>query len=81
MLGFGLWWLGRAEAAARAAGEGFGDGADVPVEEVAERELVRERASVAREFDPPRRRADSAAAIRLARAALLPWPWWSASTC
>lgn len=52
MLGFGLWWLGRAEAAARAAGEGFGDGADVPVEEVAERELVRERASVAREFDP-----------------------------
>src|SRR5215468_1286938 len=25
MLGFGLWWLGRAEAAARNAGEGFGE--------------------------------------------------------
>ena len=28
MLGFGLWWLGRAEAAARRAGEGYGAGAD-----------------------------------------------------
>src|ERR687891_1478414 len=27
MLGFGLWWLGRAEAAARRAGERYGDGA------------------------------------------------------
>ncbi len=24
MLGFGLWWLGRAEAAARHTGEGYG---------------------------------------------------------
>ena len=31
MLGFGLWWLGRAEAAARRRGEGFGDAAPVPV--------------------------------------------------
>ncbi|QNK01227.1 GntP family permease [Dyella telluris] len=52
MLVFGLWWLARAERSARMAGEGFGDATDVPVEEVAEQELVRERASVAREFDP-----------------------------
>jgi H+/gluconate symporter-like permease len=51
MLGFGLWWLGRAEAAARRAGEGFeekanGDGG------AAGNELVRERATVAQSFDP-----------------------------
>lgn len=51
MLGFGLWWLGRAEASARRAGEGYvappGMEADV-----SEDLLVRERATVAREFDP-----------------------------
>ncbi len=52
MLAFGMWWLAHAERAARTAHEGFGDSADVAVGEVAERELVRERASVAREFDP-----------------------------
>src|SRR6266436_10451837 len=31
MLGFGLWWLNRAEAAARAAGEGFGSEQPSPV--------------------------------------------------
>ena len=49
MLGFGLWWLGRAEARARARGEGFGDA--LPVAAVDE-ELVRERATVSQSFDP-----------------------------
>jgi H+/gluconate symporter-like permease len=51
MLGFGLWWLGRVEAAARRAGEGFGVGANIPAG-AAENELVRERATVAQTFDP-----------------------------
>ena len=52
MLGFGLWWLGRAEAAARRAGEGFGDVGDVDPGVIAEDQTIRERASTAREFDP-----------------------------
>ncbi|MEN4921519.1 GntP family permease [Achromobacter spanius] len=51
MLGFGLWWLSRAEASARRAGEGYvappGMAGDV-----SEDVVVRERATVAREFDP-----------------------------
>jgi H+/gluconate symporter-like permease len=53
MLGFGLWWLQRAEAAARRQGEGYGDVPTVSVDVAAENELVRERATTAREFDPP----------------------------
>jgi H+/gluconate symporter-like permease len=53
MLAFGLWWLGRAEAAARRNGEGFGLASPVPVDEAAEDETVRQRATTAREFDPP----------------------------
>jgi H+/gluconate symporter-like permease len=52
MLGFGLWWLSRAEASARRAGEGFGEGTSVNVETVADDPIVRERATTAREFDP-----------------------------
>ena len=52
MLGFGLWWLRRAEAAARRAGEGYGAGASVNADRGADDELVRERATTAREFDP-----------------------------
>jgi len=52
MLGFGLWWLGRREAAARRVGEGFGPGADAPADAAADDPLVRERASVAGGFDP-----------------------------
>ena len=52
MLGFGLWWLGRAETAARRAGEGFGRDQPAPVDAAANDPLVRERATTAREFDP-----------------------------
>ena len=52
MLGFGLWWLARAEAAARRAGEGYGSEALVTVDKAAHDEIVRERATTAREFDP-----------------------------
>jgi H+/gluconate symporter-like permease len=52
MLGFGLWWLGRAAAAAQRRGEGFGDGAAVPVDAAADDPLVRERATTAHAFDP-----------------------------
>jgi H+/gluconate symporter-like permease len=52
MLGFGLWWLGRAEAAARRAGEGYGGDTGNAAEAAAADELVRERATTAREFDP-----------------------------
>jgi H+/gluconate symporter-like permease len=52
MAGFGLWWLGRAEAAARRAGEGYGRDVRDSVEAAADDALVRERATTAREFDP-----------------------------
>ncbi len=51
MLGFGLWWLGRAEAAARRAGEGYGDILVAP-DAAADDLLVRERATTASSFDP-----------------------------
>jgi len=46
---FGMWWLGRAEAAARKAGEGYGGAPDVAY---ADDEETREHATIAREFDP-----------------------------
>jgi H+/gluconate symporter-like permease len=52
MLGFGLWWLDRAERAARRAGEGFGGDAGTAPGALAEDQLIRERATTAREFDP-----------------------------
>lgn len=46
---FGMWWLARAEAAARRAGEGYtGEAATTPVID----ELVREQAAPAGDFDP-----------------------------
>lgn len=51
MLAFGLWWLARAEARARRAGEGFGDTA-VAADAAADDPLVRERATTASSFDP-----------------------------
>jgi H+/gluconate symporter-like permease len=51
MLGFGMWWLLRAQAGARRAGEGYG--ADtIRVDAAADNEMIRERATTAREFDP-----------------------------
>jgi H+/gluconate symporter-like permease len=51
MLAFGLWWLGRAEKAARRAGEGFGATAIV-AEATQEDPPFRERATTASAFDP-----------------------------
>ncbi|MCW3473487.1 GntP family permease [Limobrevibacterium gyesilva] len=52
MLGFGLWWLRREENAARKASEGFGEGEPLSAKRVAEDEMLRERATTGREFDP-----------------------------
>jgi len=52
MLGVGLWWLHRAEKAARRAGEGYGDKTSHATDDLTGDELLRERATVAREFDP-----------------------------
>lgn len=51
MAGFGLWWLARAEASARRAGEGFGP---VPIgaENIADTPETRGAATIASGFDP-----------------------------
>ena len=70
-----MWWLNRAEAAARRAGEGFGTEALVTAEAAANDEKVRERATTAREFDPAEinrgRRSDTAPSIVAAALPLL----------
>ena len=49
ILAFGMWWLNRAEASARKAGEGYGGASDaMPPDD----EKMREHATVARDFDP-----------------------------
>ncbi len=48
MLGFGLWWLTRAAARARAKGEGYSVAVAAPIDD----EFLRERASTATSFDP-----------------------------
>ena len=53
MLVFGLWWLARAEARARAKGEGFGDDAlAAAANQASEDPIARERATTAGAFDP-----------------------------
>ena len=52
MLGFGLWWLARAEARARRAGEAYAYGDPTDPAVAAADGIVRERATTAREFDP-----------------------------
>ena len=47
-MAFGMWWLGRAEAAARKAGEGYRADPAVPVVD----EKIREHATAAGDFDP-----------------------------
>lgn len=53
MMAFGMWWLLRAQSAARRAGIGFGGEAPLAADNAAEDPLVRERATVAGAFDPP----------------------------
>src|ERR1700687_12820 len=45
MLGLGLWWLRRAESAARRSGEQFGQGAPADVDSLANDQMLRERAT------------------------------------
>ena len=52
MLGFGMWWLRRAENAARRGGEGFGTVAVDKHVDAAENPVVRERATTSGSFDP-----------------------------
>ena len=52
MLGFGMWWLLRASAAARRNGEPLHFDEPVPDGQVAEHPLIRERAIIAQGFDP-----------------------------
>jgi H+/gluconate symporter-like permease len=52
MLGFGMWWLTRAGAAALRRGEGFGDEPLAPAGAAAEDPTVRARATTAHAFDP-----------------------------
>jgi H+/gluconate symporter-like permease len=52
MLGFGLWWLARAEARARLAGEAYDYADPIDPAAAAADGIVRERATTAREFDP-----------------------------
>ena len=64
---FGMWWLGRVEAAARKAGEGYGGEAETaPVVN----EMVREQAAPAGDFDPAElphgQRAESGPSFALA---------------
>ena len=67
MLGAGLWWLQRAEARARRAGEGYGEDVPGAAEHAADDEFLRERATTAREFDPAEirhgRRSEASASV------------------
>lgn len=62
MLGFGLWWLARAEASARRYGEGYGDEPSVRMDATQD-QAIRDRAATAHEFDiaeiPHGHRADA----------------------
>ena len=68
MLGFGLWWLARAETKARGKGEGYG--AAAPAHDAAQDLIVRERATTASTFDPAEvshgHQSDAAPSIALA---------------
>jgi H+/gluconate symporter-like permease len=52
MLGFGMWWLARAEAKARRAGEAYNYADPTDPAAAAADEIVRGRATTAHEFDP-----------------------------
>lgn len=90
MFAFGMWWLNREEARARAIGEGFGEGSPASADQLAADEKLRERATMAREFDPAELTHGRSAATPppLAAAALrlitetdsLPAPWPSSDS-
>lgn len=65
-LAFGLWWLGLMDVKARRRGEGFEavTMGDASAEQAAEDLVVRERATVTREFDPAEVRRGAACAER-----------------
>src|SRR5712691_3315370 len=65
MLGFGMWWLARAEARARRAGEAYDYTDPTNPAAAAADGIVRERATTAHEFDPEE-------IAKGARAAVLP---------
>ena len=71
MLGFGLWWLTRAEVRARRAGETYDFVHPTDPAAAAADGIVRERATTAREFDPEEI-ARGARAVR-------PPPFWIAA--
>jgi H+/gluconate symporter-like permease len=71
MLGFGLWWLGRTEAASRRAGEVHGADLAKGTEQGAEDQALRDRATVAGAFDPAELRHGH-------RSEVLPPPWLAA---
>ncbi|WP_027232629.1 GntP family permease [Phyllobacterium sp. UNC302MFCol5.2] len=73
MLAFGMWWLSRAEARARLKGEGYSYAGSINPNDAAEDELVRERATTAREFDPGEiKRGGHASSLPSFRLAALP---------
>lgn len=73
MLAFGMWWLSRAEARARLKGEGYSYAGSINPNDAAEDELVRERATTAREFDPGEiKRGGHASSLPSFRVAALP---------
>ena len=79
MLGFGLWWLARAEASARKKGEGYGADADLAVD-TPENQIVRERATTSSTFDWRRFAVDiKAMPLRPSRWLLSHSPSWLAS--
>ena len=72
MLAFGLWWLAREVATAKEKREGFGDGELPSAAAVADDEKLRERAALAREFDPAEIRHGGEAALRASIPAAAP---------
>jgi H+/gluconate symporter-like permease len=66
MFGFGMWWLMRAERAARRGGEGYGDEPASQLD-VTQNQIIRDRAAASHEFDiaeiPHGHRGDSPGAL------------------
>jgi H+/gluconate symporter-like permease len=80
MVAFGLWWLGRTAAAARRRGESFGAARPGSPDRAAEDETVRQRATTAREFDPPKSFMGArAASVRRSASRYCRLSWSSAS--